>query len=119
MSIALRVALILFSVITMWYTLRKIRKSKMKIEDSSFWIVLAILILILSVFPAIAEWGANLLGIQEPANFIFLCFLFVILLKLFSLSVKVSQMESKITELTLELAIKDNLRNEHDNNQME
>ena len=102
MSIMLRTALIVISLLTLWYTARKIRKSQLQIEDSIF----------LSVFPGIATWAAKMLGVQSPVNFIFLAVIFILIVKIFSLSLRISQLDTKIRTLTQEIAIREKLQQE-------
>lgn len=51
MSIIFRIVLIVVSLGTMGYMLRKIHQAKMQIEDSLFWFLFSALLLVLSVFP--------------------------------------------------------------------
>ena len=85
--------------------LSNIRKSNVKIEDSVFWIVFSLLLIIVSIFPEIVIWGASITGVQSPANFAFLIIIFLLLVKLFSLTIKVSKLESKLQTLAQNVAI--------------
>lgn len=105
MSIYLRIILFVVSLLSNIYVIRKIRKSQMKIESAMFWVFFAALILILSIFPGIGISLAEWIGIESPVNFIFLIIIFLVLGKLFSLSVKNSQLEYKISILAAEIAI--------------
>lgn len=105
MSIYLRIILIAMSVLATVYALRQIRKSQMKIENAIFWFLFVVVILILSIFPELAMILARLLGIESPVNLIYLAMIFLLLVKVFSQSVKLSQMEHKIGILTAEIAI--------------
>lgn len=105
MAIALRIALILVSLITLIFIARKIRSSKVKLEDSMFWICFAALIFIFSLFPQIFYMLSDLVGTYSPSNFVFLFFIFVLLIQSFQLSMRVSQADTKIKELTQQLAI--------------
>ena len=102
MSIMLRTALIVISLLTLWYTARKIRKSQLQIEDSIFWMAFPAALVILSVF----------LGVQSPVNFIFLAVIFILIVKIFSLSLRISQLDTKIRTLTQEIAIREKLQQE-------
>lgn len=105
MSGSLRIVLILASIFLIVWVMRGIKKSKMRIEDSLFWVFLALLILILSVFPEIASTLSTFLGFEAPVNFIFLFFIFVLLMKCFYTSIHTSQLETKVRELTEQIAI--------------
>lgn len=106
MSIVLRVVLIAASILTTIYIMRKIRNSKAQIEDSIFWILLSVLLIVISVFPAIPEAVTKLLGIMAPVNFLFLFMIFILLIKVFSMSLKISSLETKLRNLTQEIAIR-------------
>ena len=109
MSTVLRVVLILASLGTVIFMMRRIRQSKIQIEDTLFWVGFSALLLILSIFPIVAEWLAQLLGIASTVNFIFLFMIFVLLLKVFHLTIKLSQVETKMKTLAQKIAVSENL----------
>ena len=51
MSIVLRIALILGALFALSIVVRKVRKSKIRIADSVYWVCAAVLLLILAIFP--------------------------------------------------------------------
>lgn len=114
MSIALRVLLLIASIFTFLYIVRKLRKSQLQVMDTVFWIVLATILIVLSIFPQIAYWIANILGIQSPVNFIFLLIIFMLMIRNFLLTIKVSQLEDKLKTLVEELAIRENASRKKD-----
>ena len=69
------------------------------------WFVLAIAFLIVSVFPQIFDLLAKLTGVFSTTNFVFMFFIAILLVICFNLSVRNSQAETKIKELTQEIAI--------------
>jgi len=106
MPLMLRILLIVSAIWTAYYILRGIRKSQLSIQDSIFWIVFSVVAFLLSVFPNVAIGMTQLLGFVSPANFIFLVFIFILYIKLFSTSQKISVLENKIKKLGYELALK-------------
>lgn len=105
MSIYLRVLLIVMSFLAAGYAIHQIRKSQMKIDNAIFWFVFVFIIIVLSIFPELAMILARLLGIESPVNLIYLAMIFLLLAKVFSQSVKISQMEYRIGILVQEAAI--------------
>lgn len=105
MTVLLRSVLICVSVLLTFYLLRKIRHSKMKIEDSIFWVMFALLLVIFSLFPGFADFISSLVGTYSTANFIFTFMIFILLIKVFFQSVKISQLERRVTELIQMLAL--------------
>lgn len=111
MTLEFRIILIVASILTAMVILSRIRKSKVRIEDSIFWILISGIILVISVFPQVADAVTSALHIYLTTNFLFMFFIFLLMVKLFSLSVEVSQLKSKIEKLTQEAAL---ANKEHD-----
>lgn len=112
MTMMLRLVLIVVSVATTLLIMRKIRQSKMKIEDSVFWIGFLFLLILFSVFPQIAYVLSDLAGTQAPVNFIFLFVIFLLMVRMFRMTVKISQLETKVKELAQKMAIDEKLKKE-------
>ena len=105
MTLPLRITLFAASLLTFGYMTVKIRDSKMRLEDSLFWFCFSALLLLVSIFPQVFFWLSNLVGTMAPSNFVFLFFIFVLLIVCFRLSVRLSQLDTKLRELTQQLAI--------------
>lgn len=86
MTMLLRTVLVLVSVLTTLVIMRKIRQSKMRIEDSVFWIGFLFLLILFSLFPQIVFLMSDMTGTQTPVNFIFLFVIFVLILRMFRLT---------------------------------
>lgn len=99
MTITLRIVLMIASLLNCIWTLSSVRKARIKIESSIFWIVFSVVLLVISFVPELVEFGAVLLGVQSASNFIFLVIIFLLILKLFRLSMYLSQLESKVDHL--------------------
>lgn len=105
MSIVLRISLIVVSFLVVIFVLRKIRKTQLHIDDAIYWIVSAFLLLVISIFPQIAIFASSLMGIESPANFVFLFMIFVILIKLFNLAIDISIQKDRLNRLVQKLAL--------------
>ena len=92
-SIVLRLMLILVSVWLLFHVLRCVRKAKVQIDDMIFWLFFSVALIVLAAVPQIAHWAANLIGVISPVNLIYLVIIFVLLLKIFSMSIKFSQLQ--------------------------
>lgn len=106
MSVGVRSILILFSVLTIVFIIKKIRQSKLQIEYSLFWIGFSIFLILISVFPQIVYWFTDLIGIQSPVNFVFLVIIFILIMKNFMMTIELSQLENKVKELVQELVVR-------------
>jgi hypothetical protein len=108
MSIVLRIVLILGALFALSIVVRKVRKSKIRIADSVYWVCAAVLLLVLAIFPRIAFFFSDLLGFLSPSNFVFLVVIALMLLKLFNLACDVSRLTDKVEQLSQELALAKN-----------
>ena len=68
MPIVLRVILIASSLAMLAFVIRKVKKSKMQIEYTVFWVLFGVLLLFISLVPQIVYFFAKLIGIQSPTN---------------------------------------------------
>ena len=114
MTVMLRVALIFVSVFTMTFMMRKIRQAKMEIEAALFWVIMALMLVVFAVFPSVADFCARLLGIYATTNFLFLFMIFLLIVKLFSMTVHISQLESRQRELIQKMALEKRLKEEEE-----
>lgn len=114
MTMTLRIALVLVSVGTFFLMMRKIRQSKVQIESSIFWIVLAMVLVVYSIVPSAADFCARVLGIYSTANFLFLVAIFLLIVKVFDMTIQISQLETKVKELVQQIALGEKKHEEED-----
>ena len=105
MSILLRTALILISLLTLLAMDKKIRKSKLHIEYAIFWFLFILLLIVLAVFPQIGIAVSKILQFQATENMIFLAVIFILMVKMFFQTVEISQLEYRVEELAQKIAL--------------
>ena len=103
----LQIVLLSVSVITVLFLMVRIKKSEFLIGDSIFWIFFSIMIFIMAIFPKLSAYFSSLLGFESPSNFIFVVFIFLLLIKVFSLNFQMTALEKKLQKLVSETAIKE------------
>ncbi len=107
MTLLFQIVLIVVSIVTMAMILQKIRKSKVQIDDALFWLFFSAVLLVFSLFPALANWIAALIGIASPVNFIFLLIIFLLMSNQFYMGIKLSILDQKFKELVQKVAIEE------------
>ena len=112
MTLMLRIVLIAASLLTTAMIIRKIRQSKAQIEDSVFWVFVSGILIVFSVFPRTADLLARLAGTYTTSNFIFLFIIFLLMVKVFSLTMRISQLETKQKEMVQRIALDQKEREE-------
>ena len=105
MSTALRLMLLAGSIWTFCYILRSVRESKMRTQDSFFWIVFTVALVILGVFPGVAGALSDLVGVESPANLVFLTVIFLLVVKMLSMDRKISKLQNQVITMTQKNAI--------------
>ena len=76
MSIMMRILLIAGSLLTAFYVLRRVRKSKMRTEDSVFWLVFSLILVLMGLLPNLVTRLASWMGVISAANLVFLIVIF-------------------------------------------
>lgn len=107
MTAVLRIGLILISIMSFFIIVRKIRKSKIRIEDGLFWVAFSIILIVFAVFPGVIYFISNLVGAKSPANIVYLIIIGMLLIKLFFMSIQISLLENKVVNLAQEMALKE------------
>ena len=87
---------------------------KMEIEAALFWVIMALMLVVFAVFPSVADFCARLLGIYATTNFLFLFMIFLLIVKLFSMTVHISQLESRQRELIQKMALEKRFKEEEE-----
>ena len=65
----------------------------------------ALMMVVFSIFPGLADILSDFVGTYSTSNFIFMFVIFILLVKVFFLSLKISQLESRVTELIQQMAL--------------
>ncbi len=104
-SLPIRVLLVIGSLATMLFMLRRIRKSQVQIEDSVFWLLFSGALLIISIWPQIIYRISYMLGFQSPMSMVYLLIIFVLLIKQFFMTLRISQLDAKLRSLVQTIAL--------------
>ena len=106
MSIAVRALLIAGSILTALYVLRRVRKSRMRTEDSVFWLVFSLILVLMGLLPDAVSALARLLGVMSAANLVFLIVIFLLIIKLFLMDQRISTLQRQVTDTAQAEAIR-------------
>lgn len=78
---------------------------------ATLWIVFAIFMIIIAVFPEVVYFLANLIGIQSATNAIYLVVIFILLVLVFYLFMRISVIEHKLNKMIETFAINKEKKN--------
>lgn len=99
------VALIAGAVLALAYVVVKIRHNQLTTSDAVFWFLFALALIVMAIFPQIIYGFSSVLGIESPANFVFLCMLAVVIYRQLIMAVEHARLRNKITQLTQVIAL--------------
>lgn len=105
MTVTLKVALIVITAIYMFLIIKSIRKKKMNVSFSLFWIVTGIILIISALVPNMIEYISNLIGFETPSNMLFCITIFVSFYLIFNLTTILSEENKKNTLLIQEVSL--------------
>ncbi len=105
MTVTLKIALTIMVLIYVFLILKTIRKRKLQLSFSIFWLVSAVLLIIAIITPNLIEYLTNLLGFEMPVNMLFCITIFVEFYLIFNLTVKLSNENRKNISLIQEISI--------------
>ena len=114
MTLLFRIILLAVCLFTYFFLHHSIKKERMRIEESIFWLILSLLLLVFSIFPRIPDILARLLGIYSTANFLFLFVIFILLLRLFYVNATLGKLEERVKTLVQNEALRDRREREKD-----
>jgi hypothetical protein len=105
MSIMMRILLIAGSLLTAVYVLRRVRKSRMRTEDSVFWLLFSLILVLMGLLPDLVTRLADLIGVMSAANLVFLIVIFLMIIKLFLMDQRISALQRQAAETAQAVAI--------------
>lgn len=107
MNPILRGTLVLCAFLMLVFVIRKLRKAQFDTSDSVFWLLMVGCLLLVAIFPQVAYFFSDLLGIQSPSNFIFLAVIGLLTIREFTMQAQLVQLRRKISVLVQETALHD------------
>ncbi len=105
MSVKLRIALFIFSIIWLVIILNLLKRNKLPIKYSLVWIIAICVLLIISLVPFILEFFAKSFGFLTMANLVIGIMITLLLGITLILTVIISQQKKQITMLIQEVSI--------------
>lgn len=96
---------IILGVILFIYIVNVVIRGTFDINESIFWLIGTIIILVLSIFPKIIDKLSNAIGIDYPPSLLFLLVAIFLLFINFRNTQRIAKQKEKITELAQNIAI--------------
>lgn len=105
MSITLKIALIIITMIYLYLIISSVNKRKMQSSMSIFWIITGFLLIIAIAIPNLIENISSLLGFEKASNMIFCLTIFIAFYLIFNLTMLLAKQTNRNTSLIQEVSI--------------
>ena len=105
MPLRLTITIAICAILGIITVISLMAKKKLEYKYGLGWIVVALIIMILGIFPKLLELVAHAMGIAIPANAMFYMGFIFVLIVVFSLSISVSKLSEKVRRLSQDLGI--------------
>lgn len=102
---SLSVAAILVCLVLVGSLVYLLRTRRIREKYAAIWIVLTVAVIVVGVFPRLAYWISDLVGVQTPANLLFAIACVVLLAVCIQLSTEVSALEEETRSIAEEIAL--------------
>lgn len=90
---------------TLAFIVEMLRRGILRERFAVLWLLVACLLVLLSVFPPLLEWAADLVGMEVPSNLLFVAGGFLLLVVSVQLSYEVSALDARSRRLAEEVAL--------------
>ncbi|MFI3283601.1 MAG: DUF2304 domain-containing protein [Erysipelotrichaceae bacterium] len=105
MSLELQILMFVIAICVAVFIIHQSRVSRLNVRYAIIWIGGVIGVLILSVFPKILSFLADLFRISTPVTTLFFLTIMVLYILLFYAFIKISTLENRVNNLTYENAL--------------
>ena len=105
MSLSLRITLLIFSLLLIVITTMVLKKGRIPVKYSLLWYFSAIIILLLSIFPFVIRWVADLFGFEAISSMVTGILITILLFLTMSLTIITSGQRHKIALLIQEISL--------------
>lgn len=115
MSVTLRILLIIGAFFSFFLCVKRIKQSKLKVENSITWMTGSIILILMSIFSNAVAWLSQKLGFMAPVNFVFLIIIAFLLIQTFIDNLHITELNEKIKDLDHYIALKEHEENKKEN----
>lgn len=107
MSLSLRFAILICGISFSFAIIKLLINRKFSEKISLIWLISAMAVFIISIFPKILDVFAKLLGVDYPPSILFLFAILILLFICFYHSIQISMLNNQVRELAQNMAIKE------------
>jgi len=105
MNIKLKIFILIILLVVLAVLVRKIQKKKIDLKYSLSWFGLIIVIIIFDLFPELAQWLSELMGVKVPSNFLLFSGMCLVLIVIYTQTAAISKLSDDVRSLTQKIGL--------------
>ena len=105
MNIIARILLILVSIGIFLFIMIKIRKKRIHVHYAIYWTFLTFILVIVALFPQLLYLISDICGVEVPVHILLMGIIFLLIIKTFNDTIRISELERKVESLTQNIAV--------------
>lgn len=105
MNIKLKIFMLIILLVVLAVLVRKIQKKKIDLKYSLSWFGLIIVIIIFDLFPELAQWLSELIGVKVPSNFLLFSGMCLVLIVIYTQTAAISKLSDDVRSLTQKIGL--------------
>lgn len=105
MGLILKIIAVIIGLAMVYVVGQAMKKKKMNEVQSVFWLVGAVGIIFMGLFPGTLSWAADFLGVWWPPSILIFFLLVLILFVLFNHAQEISILRAEINELSMQISL--------------
>lgn len=107
MSLSLRFVVLICGITFFIAIIKLLINKKFSERISLIWLISAMVVFLISIFPRILDVFAKLLGVDYPPSILFLLAILILLFICFYHSIQISMLNSQVRELAQNMAVRE------------
>lgn len=105
MNLKLKIFILILLLVVLIILIRKIQKKKIDLKYSLAWFGVLLLLIIIDLFPELAQWMSKLIGVKVPSNFLLFSGMSLVLIVIFTQTVAISKLSDDVRSLTQKVGL--------------
>lgn len=105
MNFKLKFIILFILIVVLAVLIRNIQKKKLDLKYSLSWFGLIITLIIFDLFPELAQWMSEVIGVKVPSNFLLFSGMCLVLIVIYTQTAAISKLSDDVRSLTQKIGL--------------
>lgn len=105
MNFKLKFIILIILIVVLAVLVRNIQKKKLDLKYSLSWFGLIITLIIFDLFPELAQWMSEVIGVKVPSNFLLFSGICLVLIVIYTQTAAISKLSDDVRSLTQRIGL--------------